>query len=92
MLDNVAADLQTGTPMSVETVEAENLPEGIYAAGLAAIAKDHDTVSIGSYPSFTAAGFRNQIVIRGRDMARVGAAGRAVRDLVARLQAERSST
>ena len=92
MLDNVTADLKTGTPMSVETVEAENLPEGIYAAGLAAIAKDHETVSIGSYPSFTAAGFRNQIVIRGRDMAHVGAAGRAVRDLVARLQAERSST
>ena len=28
--------------MTVETVEAENLPEGIYAAGLAEIAKGHE--------------------------------------------------
>jgi molybdenum cofactor synthesis domain-containing protein len=88
MLDNVAPALRTGAPMIVETVEAENLPEGIYAAGLAEIAKSHEGVSIGSYPSFSVAGFRNQIVVRGKDAAAVNAAVQAVHDLVRRLRAD----
>src|SRR5215212_9565766 len=34
MLDNVAPTLETGARMIVETVEAGNLPEGLYAQGL----------------------------------------------------------
>jgi molybdenum cofactor synthesis domain-containing protein len=90
MLDNVAPSLATGVPMTVETVEASNLPEGIYAAGLSGIAQAHPGVSIGSYPSFSSAGFRNQIVVRGKDPAAVAAAVAAVRSLVARLQADRA--
>jgi molybdenum cofactor synthesis domain-containing protein len=90
MLDNVAPTLRTGARMIVETVEAENLPEGIYAAGLAEIAKDHAGVSIGSYPSFSVAGFRNQIVVRGKDPAAVTAAVQAVHDLIRRLRADRA--
>jgi molybdenum cofactor synthesis domain-containing protein len=89
MLDNVAPTLQTGARMIVETLEAENLPEGVYAAGLAEIAKANEAVSIGSYPSFSSAGFRNQIVVRGKDPAAVATAVRTVRDLISRLQAER---
>jgi molybdenum cofactor synthesis domain-containing protein len=87
MLDNVGPTLRTGARMIVETLEAENLPEGIYAAGLAEIAKAHGAVSIGSYPSFSPAGFRNQIVVRGKDPSAVAAAAEAVRALIRRLQA-----
>src|SRR3712207_6847293 len=48
-------------------LEAQGLPEGIYAAGLGEIAQAHPGVSIGSYPSFSLTGFRNQIVVRGKD-------------------------
>ncbi len=90
MLDNVAPTLETGARMIVETIRAGTVPEGLYAAGLGEIATRHDGVSIGSYPAFTAAGFANQIVVRGKDRAAVDAAAEAVRALVARLQAERT--
>ncbi len=89
MLDNVAPTLDTGARMIVETISAGSVPEGLYAAGLGDIAKAHPEVSIGSYPAFSAGGFANQIVVRGKDRAAVDAAARAVRDLVAALQAER---
>jgi molybdenum cofactor synthesis domain-containing protein len=88
MLDNVAPTLDTGARMIVETIEAEGLPEGIYAAGLAAIAKAHEGVSIGSYPSFSSAGFRNQIVVRSKDPERLAAAAAAVRALLADLKGD----
>jgi molybdenum cofactor synthesis domain-containing protein len=90
MLDKVAPILETGACMIVETIEARGVPEGLYAAGLGEIAAAHSGVSIGSYPAFSAAGFANQIVVRGKDAAAVEAASAAVRDLVARLQAERA--
>jgi molybdopterin-biosynthesis enzyme MoeA-like protein len=91
MLDAVAPTLTTGARMIVETVEAQGLPEGLYAEALAALATTHTAVSIGSYPSFTAAGFRNQIVVRGKDPVALAAAVEAVRLLVRRLQADRAS-
>ena len=89
MLDNVAPTLRTGVRMIVETVEAGNLPEGLYAQGLGEIAQAHAGVTIGSYPAFSIAGFNNQIVVRGKEAEAVAQASAAVRDLVARLQAER---
>jgi adenine/guanine phosphoribosyltransferase-like PRPP-binding protein len=77
MLDNVAGTLETGTRMTIETIDAGGLPEGLYAAGLGAVAQDHGGVSIGSYPSFGPNGFRNQIVVRGKDAPAVAAATRA---------------
>jgi molybdenum cofactor synthesis domain-containing protein len=91
MLDVVAPSLETGARMIIETLEAAGLPEGAYAGGLAAIAAEHTQVSIGSYPSFTSGGFRNQIVVRGKDAAAVAAAVEAVRDLIRRLRADRDS-
>jgi molybdopterin-biosynthesis enzyme MoeA-like protein len=76
--------------MTVETVEAEGLAEGNYAEGLTAIAAAHEGVSIGSYPSFSAAGFRNQIVVRSKDPAQAAAALADVKALVARLQGDRA--
>jgi molybdenum cofactor synthesis domain-containing protein len=86
MLDNVAPTLATGARMIVETIAAGGVPEGLYAAGLGEVAKAHPHVSIGSYPAFTASGFANQIVVRGKDRSAVDAASDAVRDLVSRLQ------
>ncbi|MFL5152912.1 MAG: competence/damage-inducible protein A [Microvirga sp.] len=90
MLDAVAPTLSTGARMQVEAIDAAGVPEGIYAEGLGAIAKAHDGVTIGSYPSFSAAGFKNQIVVRGKDAAAVAGAVRAVEDLLERLRAERA--
>ena len=89
MLDNVAPRLSTGIKVIAETIEAAGLPEGVYAAGLGVLARDHTDVSIGSYPSFTEGGFRNQIVVRGRDPARVEAAKQAVIGMLAGLRGDR---
>jgi molybdenum cofactor synthesis domain-containing protein len=90
MLDNVAPTLETGARMIVETIDAGGVPEGLYAAGLGEIAASHPGVSIGSYPSFALGGFKNQIVVRGKDLAAVEAAEQTVQDLVARLRAART--
>ena len=88
MLDAVAPTLATGARMVVETIDAGGIPEGLYAEGLGAIAKAHEGVTIGSYPSFSAAGFKNQIVVRGKDPSAVAGAVAAVEDLLRRLRAE----
>jgi molybdenum cofactor synthesis domain-containing protein len=87
MLDVVAPSLNTGVRMMSETLEAGNLPEGTYASPLAEVAKQFPGVSIGSYPSVTPTGFRNQIVLRSKDAATLAAALDAVRAMLARLQA-----
>jgi molybdenum cofactor synthesis domain-containing protein len=88
MLDSVVPALTTGARMQVATIDAGGIPEGLYAEGLGAVAKAHDGVSIGSYPSFSAAGFKNQIVVRGKDSSAVAGAVRSVEELLARLRAE----
>ena len=88
MLDSIAPTLNTGARMISEPIEAEGLPEGIYAQGLGEIASSHPDVSIGSYPSFSAAGFRNQIVVRGKNPEAVSNAVAAVRDLLRRLKGD----
>lgn len=88
MLDNVGPTLATGAKVLSETIEAGNLPEGTYAGGLAAIAKAHATVSIGSYPSMTPNGFANRVVVRGRD---AEAVARARDDVSAMLEGLRGA-
>mgnify|MGYP001482874871 CR=1 FL=1 len=90
MLDSIAPTLETGAKMISRLIEAEGIPEGHYAEGLAAIAAADERVSIGSYPSFSASGFRNQIVVRGKDAAAVEAAAEAVNQLLARLKGDRN--
>ena len=57
------------------------------AIALEEIARAHPSVSIGSYPHFSAAGVRNQIVLRGRDAEALVIAARKVRDLLSSLAA-----
>src|SRR5919107_1086265 len=90
MLDAVAPTLQTGARMTIETIEAEGLAEGIYAEGLGQIASSNEGVSIGSYPSFSTSGFRNQIVVRGKDPEAVARAAAAIRELLGRLKGDRA--
>jgi molybdenum cofactor synthesis domain-containing protein len=88
MLDAVAPKLRCGARVLVETVLAGDIPEGRYSAGLAAIAAAEAEVSIGSYPQFSSEGFRNEIVLRGRDAARLKAATAAVQRLMADLRSD----
>ncbi|MBE7249506.1 MAG: competence/damage-inducible protein A, partial [Actinomycetospora chiangmaiensis] len=87
MLAFVAPRLQAGARVVSETLDAAGLPEGAYAAGLAAVAREHGTVSIGSYPSLRDGAFHNQVVVRGKDGAAVAAASAAVGALLAGLRA-----
>jgi molybdenum cofactor synthesis domain-containing protein len=78
MLDDVSPKLETGVKMIAESIDANGLPEGVYAVALGEVAAQHGDVSIGSYPSFVNGGFRNQIVVRGRDKAAVAGAKAAI--------------
>ena len=85
MLDAAAPRLRTGARVLVETIEADAIPEGRYAKDLAALAARFEDVSIGSYPHFSSAGMRNQIVLRARDASKLGAAAAATREMISRL-------
>ena len=78
MLDFAAAKLETGEKMIAETIEAGGLPEGRYGTALGEVAAAHPGVSIGSYPAFLDGRFRNQIVVRSKDAAKIAAAREAV--------------
>jgi molybdenum cofactor synthesis domain-containing protein len=88
MLDNAAPGLATGTKMIAESIDANGLPEGIYAKDLGEIALVHTGVSIGSYPSFVSGGFRNQIVVRGKDRTAVTTAVAAITAAISKLQSD----
>ena len=85
MLDNVAPTLLTGARVHARNVDASGLGEGIYAGPLGDLAKMYPDVSIGSYPAFHSGGFRNQIVLRGRDEATLDVAEKAVSEMIAGL-------
>ena len=87
MLDEIRPTLTSNAPVISETVEAGAIPEGNFAGELSEIAAAHANVSIGSYPSMTPDGFRNRIVVRGRDADAVAAARAAVEALLAGLRA-----
>jgi molybdenum cofactor synthesis domain-containing protein len=89
MLDRVAPKLATGAKVVARTIEAGGVPEGAYAADLSHLAGQNPELSIGSYPSFHDGGFRNEIVVRGKDTGKVAAAAVAIEALLARLINER---
>ncbi|HEY0352145.1 MAG TPA: molybdopterin-binding protein [Enterovirga sp.] len=88
MLDNVAPGLVGGTPVTAVTIQAGGLPEGLYAGPLGEIAKRFADLSIGSYPSYSPAGFANQIVVRGRDKGQLEPAEAAIRAMLDELRAK----
>ncbi len=85
MLDDVKGRLRGGLPMLSCSVLC-NLGEGVLAAGLGAIQRDHPDVEIGSYPRFAGPdGFRLSLVLRATDPARLDVATEAVAALVREL-------
>ena len=86
MLDSVAPTLETGVKLTMHAIDA-GLPEGQYATPLADIAKAHETLSIGSYPSYVDGAFRNQIIVRGREPQQVAAAAEEIEAMLAKLRA-----
>ena len=78
MMDSVVPQLRTGAVVISKTVRVEGAGEGVIAEPLAAIAKAHPELSLGSYPFFGQQGYGSNLVVRGRDAA-------AVEDVVAKL-------
>ena len=87
MLDAVAPTLKTGVKMLSESIRAD-LREGDVGSELGEIAKANPEVSIGSYPFFDEKlGPNTNIVVRGRDPAKLSAAKEAVEEMLARVRA-----
>ncbi|HMA70811.1 MAG TPA: molybdopterin-binding protein [Xanthobacteraceae bacterium] len=87
MLDAVAPKLKTGIKMLSETVRAD-CREGDVGTELGELAKAHPEVMIGSYPFVDdVRGPNTNIVVRGRDPARVAAAKAAVEDMLDQVRA-----
>jgi molybdenum cofactor synthesis domain-containing protein len=84
MLAGLLPRLTGGRPLRSETVRAE-VPEGVLAGPLAAIAAAHPTVGIGSYPFSLDGRFGANLVLRSEDTEALAAATAAVRAMVAAL-------
>lgn len=79
MMKFVGPTLQKGGITLSRSIDAEGLLEGDYAELLGSIAASFPTLSIGSYPHLTETGFKNQIVIRGKDEQVILEAEQAIR-------------
>ena len=88
MLDGAAATLTRGTPMQVLTIEAGGIPEGRYGDALSELAAARPNVMIGSYPSFADGKFRNQIVVRGKELSAVAQARDAIEAMLTLIRAD----
>lgn len=82
MLDEVAPTLRTGVKVLSDTVRA-GLREGDIGTALAAVAKAHPDVSIGSYPFFSETGPDTNVVVRSRSAEKLAEAMSAVRTMLA---------
>lgn len=71
MLEDVGPRLRTGAVVIARTVRVEGAGEGAIAGPLEALAKQHPSLSLGSYPFFSPEGFGSNLVVRGRDGAEV---------------------
>ncbi len=85
MIENVTPQLKTGLKLQSVSVDAGNLPEGQYASELGQIQKLIPEVIIGSYPHFDGNVFRNQIVLRSRNIEQLDAAKIEIETLIATL-------
>ncbi|MDP2260966.1 MAG: competence/damage-inducible protein A [Caulobacter sp.] len=67
MLEDVGPRLKGGAVTISRTVRVDGSGEGVIAEPLAAVAKAHPTLSLGSYPFFSNEGYGSNLVVRGRD-------------------------
>jgi molybdenum cofactor synthesis domain-containing protein len=89
MLDAIAPQLVRGAPVIAETIFAGNLREGDYAAALEKLAAASPELTFGSYPAFRDGRFHNEIVVRGKDAAKVAKAAAAAHAMVENLCKQR---
>src|SRR5262245_36731796 len=89
MLDAASPQLARGTPVIAETIFAGALREGDYAAALEDIAAACPELIIGSYPAFRDGRFFNEIVVRGKDAAKVAKAKAALEAMIFDLNKQR---
>jgi molybdenum cofactor synthesis domain-containing protein len=84
MLDDIGHRLRGGAPVVSRTVRVAGVGEGTIAAPLAAVARAHRTLSLGSYPFFdpVVGRYGSNLVVRGRE---AGEVDTAVAELVVAL-------
>lgn len=88
MLDNVLPTLNVGVKLLSDKVDCP-YGEGDIGDPLAAIAKAHPDVNIGSYPRFSGQGFSTEIVIRSRDAAAIATAKQDVEAMLSDIASKR---
>jgi len=88
MLNSLAPLLAHGDTMESRTVNC-GVGESTVAAGLGAIQDAYPDLKVGSYPMMGQAPIYTQLVLRGRDIARLDAATSEVVALVEKLHAEK---
>jgi molybdenum cofactor synthesis domain-containing protein len=81
MFDTVKGDLKGGKPMLSRTV-ATSLPEGVLAKRLGEIQNKYGDIEIGSYPIMRRGSFGVNLVLRGREPARLAVATEEVAAMV----------
>jgi molybdenum cofactor synthesis domain-containing protein len=67
MLEDVPHRLRTSAVVLSRTIRIDGSGEGVVAAPLETVAKAHPSLSLGSYPFFSAAGYGTNLDERGRD-------------------------
>jgi molybdenum cofactor synthesis domain-containing protein len=88
MMDEIAPTLKTGAKMLSESIRAD-AREGDIGTPLAAIAKAHPDVSIGSYPFYDEGrGPNTNVVVRSRDPQHLAAAKQAVEAMLTEVKAK----
>ena len=81
MFDTIKGDLKGGRPMISRTI-ATSLAEGALAKRLGEIQSRYADIDIGSYPIMRRGSFGVNLVLRGRDTARLAAATDEVAQMV----------
>jgi molybdenum cofactor synthesis domain-containing protein len=87
MLQDIAPRLVRGQLVHAVTIAAP-MGEGAIAADLAQLQGEHDTVAIGSYPTYHEGRYGVQLVARGRDAAAVEKVAQAIEEIVRNAGAE----
>ena len=87
MLQDIAPRLARGQVVQAVTISAP-IGEGTIAAALAKLQGEHETVAIGSYPTYREDGYGVQLVARGRDAAAVEKVAQAIEEIVRNAGAE----
>jgi molybdopterin-biosynthesis enzyme MoeA-like protein len=85
-MDEIAPTLKTGAKMLSESIRAD-AREGDIGTPLAAVAKAHPDVSIGSYPFYDEGrGPNTNVVVRSRDPQHLATAKQAVEAMLAEIK------